>query len=125
MRQPAWYLLMWAAVVASLITTLLGLAARGHLGQRSPARAALASFVLGVLVWAPIYGFGFEWMGSANALGGGLLGALHGTIAALFALVRARRARTPPAHALASVQGRRIITRVVFGAVLGFLYVVP
>jgi hypothetical protein len=125
MRQPAWYLLIWAAVVASLIATLLGFAARGRLGERSPGRAAVLGFLLGILVWAPIYGFAFEWLGSANAIGGALLGALHGGIAALIAFLRERRAHGSPAHRLVSVQGRRIITRTVYGAILGFLYVVP
>jgi hypothetical protein len=125
MRQPAWYLLIWAAVVASLIATFLGLAARGHLGQRSPRLAALGSFLLGILLWAPLYGLAFEVIGVANALYGALLGTLHGAVAALFAFVHARRTHAAPTRALASIHGRRIITRAVYGAVLGFLYVVP
>ena len=125
MRQPAWYLLIWAAVVASLIASLLGLAARGHLGRRSPRLAALTGFLLGIFLWAPLYGLAFELIGVANALYGGLLGTLHGASAALLALVHARRTHDEPTRIFASTHGRRIITRAVYGAILGFLYVVP
>jgi hypothetical protein len=125
MRQPAWYLLIWAAVVASLVMTLLGLAARTRLGEDSPRRAAVLGFFLGVLLWGPVYGITFELVGGANALGGALLGVCHGALAALAALVRARHVPRPPAASVAAVHGRRIITRLVYGAVFGFLYVVP
>jgi hypothetical protein len=125
MRTPAWYLLLWAALVASLVASLLGFSARSQLGERSPRRAIIIGFLLGIFVWGPIYGIAFELFGTANAPGGALLGALHGAAYAVVGLIRARRTERARSPAFASIHGRRIITRVVYGAVLGFLYVVP
>ena len=124
MRQPAWYLLIWAAFVASIVASMLGFAARRHLRERSPRRAIAVGIALGTLLWGPVYGIAFELLGSANVLAGAGLGALHGGAVAAIGLVRRRRAAVAPPDPAVGF-GRRIITRAVYGAVLGFLYVVP
>ena len=122
MQQPSWYLLLWAAFVASIVAGMLGFAARSHMRERSPGRAIAVGILLGTLLWGPAYGIVFELLGSANVLGGTALGALHGAAAAGVTLFHRRRS---PDSAEPIGQGRRIIARAVYGAVLGFLYAVP
>jgi hypothetical protein len=122
MRQPSWYLLLWAAFVASIVAGMLGFAARSHMRERSPGRAIAFGILFGTLLWGPVYGIAFELLGSANVLGGAALGALHGAATAGATVLRRRRAHAPNETA---GQGRRIITRAVYGAVIGFLYAVP
>jgi hypothetical protein len=123
MRQPSWYLLLWAAFVASIVASSLGFAARRHLRERAPGRAILLGILLGTLLWGPIYGIAFELLGAANVLAGAVLGSLHGATTVGLAVLRRRD--QAPADDHAAGHGRRIITRAVYGAILGFLYVVP
>jgi hypothetical protein len=59
-----------------------------------------------------------------------MLGTVHGLIAGLFVLIaflrrRHKDNRATPVRPLAVFRVRRLATRVLYGALLGFLYVVP
>jgi hypothetical protein len=124
MRQPAWLLLLWAALVASVVAAWLGFAARGRLADDRPLRSAALTLFMGVFVYGPLYGLAFEAIGAATLLLGGALGTLHG---ASFAAITLSVRRQPGGRRpdTASIHGRRIVARLVYGAILGLLYIVP
>ncbi|MGH7505163.1 MAG: hypothetical protein ACRELX_05915, partial [Longimicrobiales bacterium] len=125
MRHPAWFLLLWSALVASLVAAWLGFAARGRLHDHRPIRSAVATLGLGILVYGPLYGLLFEAIGTATLLVGAVIGAFHGAAVASIALLRDRLAGRGPRSDDAAVHGRRLVIRLVYGAILGLLYVVP
>lgn len=123
MMMPAWLLLVWcglgAATAAGIVATIIGgipsaswsLAAR----PRSRFHGFLWSIGLGMLVYPLVYGLIFEALHRADLRIGLLLGAAHGLI--LF--VTSRR-RMPVRPAL-----RAAVARLVYGAVIAFLYITP
>jgi len=138
---PSWFLLFWCGLAAALGSEFIVAIARALLkpGQAAPAgaprlmstpRGSVPFAILsGTLVFAPVYGLAFEALARADLEAGAALGALHGALAGLLVIVAAfrRRARTQP-KSLRPVIGyrtRRLVTRILFGALLGFLYVVP
>src|SRR5690606_14028464 len=103
----------------------LGFVARRRLHDQHPGRSALATLALGVLIYGPLYGLIFEALGTATLAGGAAIGAIHGSARTLAAIARQRRAPHTRRAEPAAVHGRRIVARLVYGAVVGFLYVVP
>ncbi len=141
--MPSWLLLFWSGLAAALASEWLAATLRPprltrRRGQsvsptlmRGPRENVIIAIVTGTLLLAPLYGVAFELLHRAEFVNGAVLGTLHGVFAAIVALVAARRparagAATPPSVRAAAVyRARRILTRAVYGAVLGFLYVVP
>lgn len=140
--MPSWLLLLWCGFAASLasewiVATARAIIARGRGAQRTGPRLMSAprgsvpiAVLLGTLVSAPVYGLVFELWHRADLTAGLMLGTLHGLIAGLFVLVaflRRRRKdnRDTSVRPLAVFRVRRLVTRVLYGALLGFLYVVP
>jgi hypothetical protein len=142
-QTPSWLLLLWCGFAASLASEWIVAMARAVLarGRDHPSRSGPRlmstprgsvpiAVLLGTLVSAPVYGLIFEWWHRADLAAGLLLGTIHGTVAGLIVLVaflrrRRRDNREMPVRPLAVFRARRLITRVLYGAVLGFLYVVP
>ena len=83
----------------------------------------------GTVVFAPLYGVAFEWLARADLEAGAAIGAVHGVIAGLAVVLAGFRRRTASRgkslKPMLGYRARRLITRVLFGALLGFLYVVP
>lgn len=142
LRAPSWLLLFWCGFAASLASEWIVAAIRAlfagrsnekHSGPRlmsAPRGSVPIAVVTGTLISAPVYGLIFEWMHRADLTAGVLLGALHGLLAGviiLIAFVRRRRMdrRDTSVRPLAVFRVRRLVTRVLYGALLGFLYVVP
>ncbi len=140
---PSWLLVFWCGLCASIASEWLMAAATALVSRPSAARRAGTprfmtrprgsipfALVSGTLVFAPLYGLAFEWWRRANVASGALLGVAHGVLAGsivLFGLLR-RRAREPREATLKPMlfyRGRRLLTRVLYGALMGFLYVVP
>jgi hypothetical protein len=65
----------------------------------------------------------------ADAGLGAVFGAVHGLVAGAIALLTAARTNSSrsatPMRSLARFRVRRLISRITFGTVLGFLYAVP
>lgn len=96
----------------------------------APRGSVPIAVLLGTIVSAPVYGLIFEWWHRADLAAGLFLGTIHGVLAGLVVLMAFLRRRRQdnhelPVRPLAVFRVRRLITRVVYGAVLGFLYVVP
>ena len=87
------------------------------------------ALISGTFLFAPVYGLLFESLARADLGTGALIGAAHGAIAAAFVLVGHLRKRasaaTPTLRPVIGYRLRRLVTRTVYGALLGFLYVVP
>lgn len=143
MPAPSWLLLFWSGFAASMASEWIVAAVRALFTTKNPlsrtARPRLMSaprasvplaLAIGTLVAAPAYGIIFEWWNRADLMAGLALGTLHGAIAGAVAMVtflRRRRIdrRLAPVRVLAAFRARRMITRVLYGGLLGFLYVVP
>jgi hypothetical protein len=141
---PSWLLLFWCGFTAAIASEWLVAAGRAFI---APRRAVLAekgtgprlmsrprgsipfSILSGTIVFAPLYGLLFEWLSRADFEAGAAVGAAHGVLAGLLVLLSTiRRTSKPAGTALRPMLGyraRRLITRVLYGALLGFLYVVP
>lgn len=141
-QAPSWLLLLWCGFAASLasewiVAAVRAILARGRDTQRSgprlmstPRGSVPIAVLTGTLISAPVYGLIFEWWRRADLAAGLLLGTIHGLIAGLIiliAFVRRRRKdrRDTPVRPLAVFRVRRLVTRVLYGALMGFLYVVP
>jgi hypothetical protein len=142
--SPSWPLLLWCGLAASLAGELLAAAfrpaRRTRLRGRAPTPRLMSTprenvpiaLAAGTLVIAPIYGLVFEGMQRADWTTGATIGAVHGVIAAAFALGAAARTKnrnsesgSTPLGTLALFRARRLIGRIAYGAALGFLYAAP
>jgi len=74
--------------------------------------------LLGVLLFAPLYGVGFEALGRANLGTGVMFGTAHALFSLAFAFPRRREAGA--LHLMRLAAGR-----VLYGTLIGFLYPVP
>jgi hypothetical protein len=128
--EPAWLLLAWAGLIASAVAALAGAPPgattlldrpRDYRRRRAASfvRAVLLSALVGVVLYPIAYGLIFEAAGRADLPLGAGIGAAHAILALL---VRALR-RIPGPHAAPLF--RLVLARLAYGAVIGFLYVVP
>jgi hypothetical protein len=138
---PSWLLLLWCGFTAAIASEWLVAAGRAFIAPRGaekgtgprlmsrPRGSIPFSILSGTVVFAPLYGLLFEWLSRADFEAGAAVGAAHGVFAGLLVLLSTiRRTTGPAAKALRPMLGyraRRLITRVLYGALLGFLYVVP
>jgi hypothetical protein len=138
---PSWLLLFWCGLAAALASELVAAALRPPRRSRrrgestSPTLQAgprenwFIAVILSACLFTPAYGLIFEMTHRADAGFGAILGAVHGVLAGGVALLSASRAlndRTAtPMPVLAWFRARRLISRIMFGTVLGFLYAVP
>lgn len=121
-QLPAWPLLFWSGLVATVICVWMLGALVPDAGARALApfarRAApLQALVLGVLVYPILYAVPFQLLHRATLPTGALLGLLHALL--LFAPRSARTATDRPALLW------RAGTVVLYGAILGFTYLTP
>lgn len=136
---PSWPLLLWCGLAAAIASewiagvgaTILRSGERRSAAPRlmsRPRGSTLVSLLTGTLVFAPVYGLAFEFAGNADLATGAALGAAHGVLMTAWSLLTSRRgdARLRPTFrsVLLHRAGRGVV-RVIYGAVLGFLYVVP
>jgi hypothetical protein len=137
--MPSWPLLLWCGLAAAIASEwIAGLCA--SLVRRPDTRSAaprlmsrprgstLVSLLTGTLLFAPIYGIAFESIGRADLSSGALLGLIHGILATAWSLSAARRGNArirPPVRSILLHRAARTAVRVIYGATLGFLYVVP
>ena len=114
-QAPAWPILLWCGLAASLAAALVLPPAHQSGTPARPPRWPL-TLVLGIGVFAPLYGLIFEALGRADLFAGAGFGLAHGLLALAFALrSRGSLPRVRP--------GARIVLGwIVFGAALGFLY---
>jgi hypothetical protein len=125
--EPSWLLLIWSGLAATLAASVVGAGPGILIGTRIPRRHRLRRHLgrlllgaaLGVIVYPVLYGVAFEWMVRADLVIGAMLGAAHGALAILARAVR------PPTHRGAPGPGRLLAGHLVYGALLGWLYVVP
>lgn len=139
---PSWLLLFWCGLAAAIVSEWVAAIPRipnrrnesgGRAGTprllSQPHGSVPLAILYGTLIFAPAYGLLFEWLARADLEAGAVAGAVHGALAALLFLIgwaRMRRNREAPAFKpVALYRARRLLARVVYGAVLGFLYVVP
>lgn len=137
---PSWPLLLWCGLAASIGSAwLAGLGAtlfRARENKRGaaprlmnrPRASTLGSLLTGTLLFAPLYGLAFEFAGHADLAAGATLGAAHGLLATAWSLWAARRGDArirPNPRAVLLHRSARTLGRVAWGAMLGFLYVVP
>jgi hypothetical protein len=115
---PTWPILLWSGLVASVAASfVLPRRVPRHAGIRSLPRWPMV-LLLGVLLFAPLYGVGFEALGRANLGTGVMFGAAHGLFSLAFAIPRRREAGA--FHLMRLVAGRLL-----YGTLIGFLYPVP
>ena len=134
----SWPLLFWCGLAAAIASEWL--AGLGSVLFRSRERTAaprlmsrprgstLVHVLTGTLIFAPIYGIAFELAGRADLATGAALGAAHGALVTAWALSASRRGDPrlrPATRSILSHRAGRTALRIVYGAVLGFLYVVP
>jgi hypothetical protein len=126
LNEPSWLLLLWAGTAATLAASLVGagpgVLIGARLGGSGAVRRHLGRFALavglGVAVYPLLYGLIFEGAARADLLAGLGLGAVHGLLAIIWRALRPPRRRAPgPLRLLAG--------HLVYGAVLGLLYIVP
>lgn len=123
MIAPAWLLLIWSGLAAASAAAVLAPAIGGVQvaswslapAPRSRIHGALWSLAAGAVVYPLIYGVIFELLHRADLRTGLILGAVHGTI--MFAVAR-RDGTTRSALRVA-------FAHLVYGAMMGFLYVTP
>jgi hypothetical protein len=111
--QPGILLLAWCGMAATVVASPVAPAAADSRPARRVLRVAL-DLVVVPIVYATI----LEVVGRADILTGAVLGAAHATIALVLGVRRGasddRQRRT-----------RRFLARILYGAVFGFLYIVP
>jgi len=93
-----------------------------------PRGSTLVSLLTGTLLFAPLYGIVFEISARADLGTGALLGLAHGLFATAWSLSAARRSEArirPSVRSVLFHRAGRTAIRVIYGATLGFLYVVP
>lgn len=117
-RAPAWPILLWCGLAASLAAALVLPPARQRGAPATPANWPL-TLVLGIGVFAPLYGLVFEIIGRADLLAGIGFGTAHG----LLALAFATRSRGSLPRARPGI--RTVLAWLAYGATLGYLYPVP
>jgi len=137
--MPSWPLLLWcglaaavtsqwvAGIVASVFRRRENRSAAPRLMSRQRG-SVLVSILTGTLVFAPVYGIAFEFTGRSDLSTGATLGLIHGILATAWSLWAARRGDErlrPSLRSLLAHRAARTAIRVLYGAVLGFLYVVP
>lgn len=123
MIMPAWLLLIWSGLAASVAAAAVALAIGGARTAswslapvpRSRTHGALWSFAAGVLAYPILYGVIFELLHRADLAIGLSMGALHGAVM----FVIARRHGTPRAAL------RTALAHVIYAATMAFLYVTP
>jgi hypothetical protein len=139
MPSPSWMLLFWCGLVAALASEWLAAFVRSlrprpkldRAGPRlmnKPRGSVPIAVAAGTFVFAPLYGLLFESVSRADLLTGSLIGAAHGSLTAVFVLLSWLRRRTgngPPLRPIIYYRAGRLLTRIAYGALLGFLYVVP
>jgi hypothetical protein len=146
-------LLVWAGFAATLIAEWLEWMARAAgwtrhssarvmgclvVSRRDARRTWLMGVVLNMLVGAVViplaYGVVFETTGRADAINGLIIGLLHGVVVGAALPLIARAGRCTGALAAPGLFGWRfgrltpftlLFVRMVYGAVLGYVYVVP
>lgn len=153
--EIGWAIALWGGVAATLFATgLIAGALRAGWTSFDPIRTlgciiatrpdsgmALAAgsvlhLILGSAVFPAVYAVIFELLGRADALTGAVIGGIHGSIAGLclpafVARTRCGRARRAPdpgifARKLGTLTPVGILSvHAIYGAVLGFIYVVP
>jgi hypothetical protein len=130
--EPAWLLLLWAGVAATLAAAIVGVPPGATLrqlrlarrraprnGRVAPIGTALATLAIGAIVYPVVYGLVFETVARADIGFGAGLGAVHGLLAGGLRLLR------PAAGQRAGRLFRLLLARFAYGAMLGFLYAVP
>jgi hypothetical protein len=136
---PTWPLLLWCGLAAAIASQwIAGLVA--SIFRRQENRSAsprlmsrqrgsvLVSILTGTLLFAPLYGIVFELAGRSNLSTGALLGLVHGILATAWSLWAARRGDPrlrPSVRSILAHRAGRTAIRILYGAVLGYLYVVP
>lgn len=119
---PAALLLAWSAIAATAVTSLVAAPLLGQpaaalgLAPRHPSTAR--TILLGLVGYPIIYALGFAVLGEANIITGTLLGAGHALIVAIVLLRHG-----------GSFLLRDSLTRlplfVIYGALLGFAFLIP
>ncbi len=136
---PSWPLLLWCGLAAAIASAwIAGLFASFGRKQENrsaaprlmsrPRGSTLVSILTGTLLFAPLYGIAFEFVGRADLSTGALFGLVHGILATAWSLWAARRGNArirPPVRSILFHRVARTAIRVIYGATLGFLYVVP
>lgn len=138
---PSWLLLFWCGLAAALASELVAAALRPPRFARrrgesilptlqaGPRENWLIAVLLSAILFTPVYGVLFEMTHRADAGLGAIFGAVHGIVAGAIALLTAARMNSSrsatPMRSLAWFRARRLISRITFGTVLGFLYAVP
>jgi hypothetical protein len=136
---PSWPLLLWCGLAAAIASQwIAGLFASVFHRRENrsvaprlmsrPRGSVLVSLLTGTLLFAPLYGIVFEFIGRADLSTGALLGVLHGILATIWSLWAARHGDArirPPVRSILFHRAARTAIRVIYGAALGFLYVVP
>lgn len=113
---PDFLVLAWAGLAAALcFAWIRPVASEGRAFLRF-----LGALLLALVFYTPLYGLLFETIHRADVLSGLLAGTMHG-VAALFA----GAPRNAPARTRTATRARVVLAHIVFGAVLGSLYVVP
>jgi hypothetical protein len=123
MIVPAWLLLIWSGLAAASAAAIAAPAIGGVQvaawslapAPRSRLHGAVWSLAAGAFAYPLIYGAAFELLHRADITAGLILGAIHGAI--MFAVARPKGT---PRSAL-----RAAFAHLVYGAVMGFLYITP
>lgn len=116
-EAPAWPILLWCGLAASLAAILVLPPPNSPGAPRRPANWPL-TLILGVALFAPLYGLGFDAIGRADVLLGAAFGLAHGLLAVALALRTRGSLRT-------ATLARTLFGWIVYGATVGFLYPVP
>ncbi|MCI0436408.1 MAG: hypothetical protein L0271_22635 [Gemmatimonadetes bacterium] len=140
---PSWLLLFWCGLSAALASELFAAALRPARASRrrghpsspqlvtGPRENLPIAVLTGTLLLAPIYGVIFELLEQAQLLNGAVIGGIHGLLVTILATAFAVRPAVlaaqgkPDLRAVLLYRLRRLIARVAYGALFGFLYVVP
>ena len=98
--------------------------------MNAPRGSVPFAIVSGTFVFGPAYGMAFEWLARADLEAGAVMGAIHGALAGTLVMLGLMRRRRRDGTS-SSVRGmilyrvRRFATRILYGAFIGLLYVVP
>jgi hypothetical protein len=138
---PSWMLLLWCGLIAAIASEWLAALARSIRPAATRMRASAPrlmsaprgsvpfAILSGTFAFAPLYGLAFEALARADLETGAAIGAAHGTLTAVLVLLGHLRRRsgtaTPALRTVLGYRLRRLLTRTLYGALLGFLYVVP